>query len=114
YRSLLGTPLIPPRAALPGLLRFPRRSQRNAALHALAAVRLETRWREPVGTLTVLERARLALGRALARRSRALVLRDVDRALGPEDAGSLLRLVPDLAGLQPFPALASGASASPP
>jgi len=112
YRSVLWNTLITPRAALSGLLRFPRRSQRNAALHALAAVRLETRWREPVGTLTVLERARLALGRALARRSRALVLRDVDRALGPEDAGSLLRLVRDLAGIERFAAVASVASAS--
>jgi ABC-type cobalamin/Fe3+-siderophores transport system ATPase subunit len=112
YRSVLWNTLITPRAALTGLLRFPRRSQRAAALRALSAVRLDTRWREPVATLTSLERARLALGRALARRSRALVLREVDRTIGLEDAGTLLRMIRELAHIERFTAVASVASAS--
>jgi len=93
YRSVLWNTLVTPRAALTGLLRFPRPGQRAAAIRALSAVKLDARWRDPVGSLTSFERARLALARALARRPRALILRDVDATLGPEDAAALLRFV---------------------
>jgi phosphonate transport system ATP-binding protein len=112
YRSVLWNTLVTPRAALTGLLRFPRRAQRVAALRALASVQLDPRWRDPVGLLTPVERARLAVARGLTRRPRALVLRDVDRMLGPEDAASLLRLVRNLAHLEHVAAVASVASAS--
>jgi len=112
YRSVLWNTLVTPRAALTGLLRFPRRAQRVAAIRALAAVQLEARWRDPVGLLTSLERARLAVARALARRPRALVLRDVDRTLGLEDGATLLRLVRNLAHIEHVAAVASVASAS--
>ncbi len=112
HRSVLWNTLVTPRAALTGLLRFPRRAQRAAATRALAAVQLDARWRDPVGSLTSLERARLALGRALARRPRALVLRDVDGALGAEDAATLLRLVRRLAHVEHVVAMASVASAA--
>ena len=112
YRSVLWNTLVTPRAALTGLLRFPRRAQRMAAIRALAAVQLEARWREPVGLLTALERARLAVARALAQRPHAIVLRDVDRILGPEAGASLLRLVRSLAHIEHFTALASMGSAA--
>ena len=107
HRSVLWNTLVTPRAALTGLLRFPRRAQRVAAIRALAAVQLDARWRDPVGRLSTLERARLALARALAHRPHAIVLRDVDRVLGPEDGASLLRLVRSLAHIERFTALAS-------
>ena len=40
YRSVLWNTLVTPRAALTGLLRFPRRAERVAAIRALAAVQL--------------------------------------------------------------------------
>jgi len=112
YRSVLWNTLVTPRAALTGLLRFPRRAERAAAIRALAAVQLDARWRDPVGLLTPFERARLAVARALARRPHAIVLRDVDRALGPEDGTSLLRLVRSLAHIERIIAVASVGSAS--
>jgi ABC-type phosphate/phosphonate transport system ATPase subunit len=111
YRSVLWNTLVTPRAALTGLLRFPRPSQRAAAIRALAAVQLEARWRDSVGLLTSLERARLSLARALAREPRAIVLRDVDRTLGAEDAATLLRLVRSLTRVKHFTAVVSGVSA---
>ena len=112
YRSVLWNTLVTPRAALTALLRFPRRAQRAAAIRALAAVQLETRWRDAVAALTSLERARLALARALARRPRAIVLRDVERTLGADDSAVFLRLVRGLARVERMAAVASVASAS--
>jgi ABC-type cobalamin/Fe3+-siderophores transport system ATPase subunit len=111
HRSVLWNTLVSPRAALMGLLRFPRPAERAAAARALAAVQLERRRRDAVSTLTSLERARLALARALARRPRALVLRDVDEALGADDAAALLGLVRGLARDERLPAIASVGSA---
>jgi phosphonate transport system ATP-binding protein len=112
YRSVLWNTLVSPRSALSGLLRFPRRSQRVAAARALAAVQLDARWRDTVGSLTALERSRLALGRALARRPRVLVLRDVDGVLPAEDAEALLRLARHLAHIERIPVVASVGSAA--
>jgi ABC-type branched-subunit amino acid transport system ATPase component len=112
YRSVLWNTLVAPRAALRGLLRFPRRSQRAAATRALSTVQLDTRWRDPVASLTSFERARLALARALARRPRALSLRDVDAALGLDEAAGLLRLVRRVAHVERVAAVVSVASAS--
>jgi ABC-type cobalamin/Fe3+-siderophores transport system ATPase subunit len=112
YRSVLWNTLVTPRAALMGLLRFPCVAERAAAARALAAVQLDRCWRDAVGTLTPLERARLALARALARRPRALVLRDVDAVLGADDAASLLRLTRGLARDERVPAVASVGSAA--
>jgi ABC-type phosphate/phosphonate transport system ATPase subunit len=112
YRSVLWNALVTPRAGFAGLLRFPRPGQRAAAVRALTAVQLDARWRDPVASLTPFERARLALARALPRRPRALLLRDVDATLGAEDAAALLRLVRDLAHGERLAAVASVASAS--
>jgi phosphonate transport system ATP-binding protein len=112
HRSLLWNALVTPSAALSGLLRFPRRAERATATRALAAVRLDGRSRDAVASLAPLERARLALGRALARRPRALVLRDVDDALGADDAAAMLSLARRLARTERLVVLASVASAA--
>jgi ABC-type phosphate/phosphonate transport system ATPase subunit len=111
YRSVFWNTLITPHAALTGLLRLPRRSERAAATRALAAVNLDARWRDTVASLTALERARLALARAVARRPRALVLREVDRALVADEAAAVLGLARGLARVERFAAVASVASA---
>jgi len=111
-RSVLWNTLVTPSAAFSGLLRFPRRSERMAATRALAAVRLDGRRRDRVTSLLPLERARLALARALARRPRALVLRDVDGALGPEDTASLLATARAVARTERLIVVASVASAA--
>lgn len=112
YRSVLWNALVTPRAGLGGLLRFPRRAERAAATRALAAVRLDGRGRDPVTSLPAPERARLALARALARRPRALVLRDVDAALGPDDATAFLGVARSLARAERLVVVASLASAA--
>jgi ABC-type cobalamin/Fe3+-siderophores transport system ATPase subunit len=111
YRSVLWNTLVTPRTPLTGLLRFPRRAHRVAAARALAAVQLDARWRDPVASLTSLERAQLALARVLARGRRALILRDVDAALGYEDAAALLRLVRNVAHVERLAVVASVVSA---
>jgi ABC-type phosphate/phosphonate transport system ATPase subunit len=112
HRSVLWNTLVTPHDAFAGLLRFPRRAQRVAAMRTLAGVQLDARWRDTVGALTSLERARLALARALARHPRALVLRHVDDVLPAEDAATLLRLVRHLAQVERIAAVASVASAA--
>jgi phosphonate transport system ATP-binding protein len=112
HRSLLWNTLVTPSAALRGLLRFPRRAERATATRALAAVRLDGRSRDPVASLAPPERARLALGRALARRPHALILRDVDDALGADDAATVLHLAHRLAHTERLVVLASVASAA--
>jgi ABC-type phosphate/phosphonate transport system ATPase subunit len=110
YRSVLWNTLVTPSAALSGLLRFPRRAERAAATRTLAAVGLEGRWRDTVASLSALDRARLALARALMRRPRAFVLRDVDGVLGPDDATALLTLARGLAHAERLAVVASLAS----
>ena len=112
HRSVLWNTLVPPHAAFAGLLRFPRRAKRVAAMRTLAGVQLDARWRDTVGPLTALERARLALARALARRPRALVLRHVADVLPAEDAATLLRLLRHLAQVERIAAVACLASAA--
>src|SRR5262245_19525200 len=91
-RSLLWNTLRTPRTVLGGLLRIPRPAERAAAIEALTAVRLEHRARDVVGALSPSERARAVLARALARRPRAVVMRDVTATLGVEEAAGLLGL----------------------
>lgn len=112
YRSVLWNTLVHPAALLTGLLRFPRAAERAAAVRALACVELGPRWRDPVASLTSFERARLALARALARRPRAIVLREVDGMLTTDEADALLRIVRERAHVERFVAVASVASVS--
>ena len=90
HRSVLWNTLVTRGTVLAGLVRFPRRPERQAALSALEAVGLGRRTREPLVALAPGDRLRVAVARMLCRRPAALVLRDVDAALGCDEAGPLL------------------------
>ena len=78
-------------------------------MHALSAVGLHDRASQPVATLSQAERARVVLARAVARRPRVLILRDVAPALGPEAPG-FFDLARVLARLERFVVLLSADS----
>ena len=105
-RSLLWNTLSTGRTSLGTLLRMPRPGERAAAMHALSAVGLHDRAPEPVATLSPADRARVVLARAVARRPRVVILRDVGPALGPEASG-FLDLARVLARLERFVVLVS-------
>ncbi len=112
-RSLLWNTLAgerPGLRALAGLLRFPRASERDAAMRALASVGLDGIANEPVARLDREERARLAVARALRRRPERLVVREVDVALGVPDAERLLELVRGLVRADRLTVVLSAAS----
>jgi ABC-type polar amino acid transport system ATPase subunit len=109
-RSILWNTLVARGTVLAGLMRVPRRGREQAALHALAAVGLERRARDPLATLSPGDRLRVAVARMLARGPAALVLRDVDAVLGPEDAGAVLCMVRRLARSHRMTAVVSLAS----
>jgi ABC-type phosphate/phosphonate transport system ATPase subunit len=95
HRSLFWNALAPtsgPRA-LGRLLRLPRRQEREEALAALERVGLRARADEPVATLSAFDRMRFLIARALARRPRHLVVRDLDTAVGADELGGLLALL---------------------
>jgi phosphonate transport system ATP-binding protein len=94
--------------ALAGLLQFPRRSRRLAALRALEAAGLEAH--ASAGTLLGEGCARLAVARALLHRPDYLVLRDVDVALGIADAGRFFTMLRGLVRAERRSVLASVAS----
>jgi ABC-type phosphate/phosphonate transport system ATPase subunit len=96
-RSVLWNTLVADGHSLAGLLRLPRRGEREAALHALERVGVAQRARQPMLALTPAERVRVGLARALAWRATAVVLREVDSAVGPDDVAPLLDLARALA-----------------
>jgi phosphonate transport system ATP-binding protein len=96
-RSVLWNTLVTGGYALEGLLRFPRRAERRAALQALERVGLAERARQPMAALTAGERLRVALARARCSNAAIVVLRDVDTVAAPEDAATLLRLAREAA-----------------
>lgn len=109
-RSVLWNTLVARGTVLAGLMRLPLRGREQAALSALAAVGLDRRAREPLATLSSGDRLRVVVARILARDPAALVLRDVDAALGPEDAGAVLRMIGRLARSHRMAAVVSLAS----
>lgn len=109
-RSALWNTLVAPGNPFPGLLRFPRRAKRESALRALDAVGLAGRARQPMSGLTSAERLRVALARALFSKAAAVVLRDVDAALGAHDTAALLALARALARAERIMVVASLAS----
>ncbi len=91
HRSALWNTLAGPRPVLVDrLLRFPKREDRTAALRALSAVGLGAAAHVPVAQLGGDQRARLAIASALAAGPRHLVVRELDRVLGPEDLAATL------------------------
>lgn len=110
HRSVLWNTLVTEGHSLAGLLRFPRRGEREAALRALERVGLARRARQPMLALTPAEHLRVGLARALAWRATAVVLRDVDSAVGPDDVAPLLDLARALARAERIVVVASLAS----
>jgi ABC-type phosphate/phosphonate transport system ATPase subunit len=110
HRSALWNVLARPTPGsglLQRLLRLPRRSERDAALGALASVGLATRSREPVDILSALDRARVTVARALVRPPICIVVREVDGRLDHGGIGALLTLLRGLARTQRFAVVAT-------
>lgn len=82
---------------LHGLLRFPRKSERQAALRALERVGLGGRATEAAQGLGRVDRARLALGCSLSRNPEFLVVREIDEGVGPVDAATVRAILRALA-----------------
>lgn len=109
-RSALWNTLVAPGHAFAGLLRLPRGAERAAALRALSAAGLAGRARQPMSALTSAERLRVLLARARCWKATAVILRDVDAALGAADAAALLSAARALARAERITVVASLAS----
>jgi phosphonate transport system ATP-binding protein len=98
-RSLLWNVLTgrPGYAALSGLLRLPRKSERQSAHRALERVGLGGRPTESAGGLGAMDRARLALAVALAQRPEIIVVREVDAGFDPTEAETVRGLLRSVA-----------------
>ena len=98
HRSVLRTVMAQrtPGDGLRRLLVLPRRRERDTVAAALDAVGLGDRAQELVGLLTPAERVRVLLARAIARGSRHLVVRDLDRTLPPHERLGVLVLLRSL------------------
>jgi ABC-type phosphate/phosphonate transport system ATPase subunit len=109
-RSILWNTLVTPGRPLTGLLRLPRRAEREAALRALDGVGLGIAARQSMSTLGAAPRLLVGVARAVASRAKAIVLRDVDTALGADDAGAVLALARGVGHLHRIVVVASLAS----
>ena len=115
HRSLLWNVLVAGKSghhALHGLLRLPRKSERLAARRALERVGLGGRELETGSALGAVDRARLALARALVLTPEVLVVREVDRGFDAGDGGILRALLCSLAHRERLAVLASAAAPS--
>ena len=115
HRSLLWNVLVAGKSghhALHGLLRLPRKSERLAARRALERVGLGGRELETGSALGAVDRARLALARALVLTPEVLVVREVDRGFDTGDGGILRALLRSLAHRERLAVLASAAAPS--
>jgi ABC-type phosphate/phosphonate transport system ATPase subunit len=115
YRSLLWNVLVAGKSghrALHGLLRLPRKSERQAARRALERVGLGGRELEIAAGLGAVDQARLALASVLLRTPEVLVVRDIDRGLDGAEAPIVRALLRSLAGQERLAVLASAATPS--
>jgi ABC-type phosphate/phosphonate transport system ATPase subunit len=81
------------RRTLGRLLLLPRPHERRATTAALAVVGLAERMQKPASGLTAADRVRVLIARALAHAPRHLLIRDLDRALPPDDVQPMLSLL---------------------
>jgi ABC-type phosphate/phosphonate transport system ATPase subunit len=112
-RSVLWNTLVAAgarRSALPGVLRFPRHAERQAALQAVEALGLQARKDDPVAELDDASRLRLALARALAARPEVLIVRDPDLQVRVGEAAAILERLRALTGAERLLVLTSLAS----
>jgi ABC-type phosphate/phosphonate transport system ATPase subunit len=115
YRSLLWNVLVAGKSghrALHGLLRLPRKSERQAARRALERVGLGGRELEIAAGLGAVDQARLALAGALVVAPEVLVVRDIDRGLDGAEAPIVRALLHSLADRERLSVLAGAATPS--
>lgn len=112
-RSILWNALAPTRTvrALGGLLRLPRRRDRDAADVALERVGLRGRAHEPAAVLGVTDRLRLLVARALAQGPEHLVVSEPDAVLTPAELAVFIGLLRNIAERQRLGVMVSVAHA---
>jgi len=113
HRSLLWNVLVAGKSghrALHGLLRLPRKSERQAARRALERVGLGGREVETASGLGSIDQARLALAGALVKTPEALVMREIDRGFDGAEAAVVRGLLQSLARRERLVILASAAT----
>ena len=113
HRSLLWNVLVAGKSghrALHGLLRLPRKSERQAARRALERVGLGGREVETASGLGSIDQARLALAGALVKTPEVLVMREIDRGFDGAEAAVVRGLLQPLARRERLVILASAAT----
>jgi ABC-type branched-subunit amino acid transport system ATPase component len=113
-RSILWNALAPTSAgrALGGLLRLPRRQDRNAVHAALERVGLRSRAQEPAAVLGVADRLRLLLARALAHAPEHVVVTEPDAVLTSPELTVLMALLGSIARVERIGVMVSVANAT--
>jgi phosphonate transport system ATP-binding protein len=115
HRSLLWNVLVTGRSGprtINGLLRLPRKTEREAARRALERVGLGGRAVERAARLGSVDRARLAIAGALVHKPEALAIREIDAGFDDAEAAAVRGLLQSLARRERLAVLASAASAA--
>jgi len=113
HRSFLWNVLVSGKfgqRTIQGLLRLPRKSERDAARRALDRVGLGGREVELAAALGTVDQARLAIAGALVRKPEALAVREIDAGFDDAEAAALRGLLQSLARRERLAVLASAAS----
>jgi phosphonate transport system ATP-binding protein len=113
HRSLLWNVLVTGKSGqrtIHGLLRLPRKTEREAARHALERVGLGGREVELAAGLGSVDQARLAIAGALVRKPAALAVREIDAGFDGAEAAVVRDLLQSLARRERLAVLASAAS----
>jgi len=113
HRSLLWNVLVSGKSGqrtIQGLLRLPRKTEREAARRALERVGLGGREIELAAALGTVDLARLAVAGALVRKPEALAVREVDAGFDEAEAAAVRGLLQSLARRERLAVLASAAS----
>src|SRR5215470_18114401 len=113
HRSLLWNVLVSGKSGqrtIQGLLRLPRKTEREAARRALERVGLGGREVELAAALGTVDLARLAVAGALVRKPEALAVREVDAGFDEAEAAAVRGLLQSLARRERLAVLASAAS----
>jgi len=113
HRSLLWNVLVTgatgPRT-INGLLRLPRKTEREAARRALERVGLSGREIQLAASLGRVDQARLAVAGALVRKPEALAIREIDAGFDDTEAAVVRGLLQSIARRERLAVLASAAS----
>jgi phosphonate transport system ATP-binding protein len=113
HRSLLWNVLVTGRSGqrtIQGLLRLPRKTEREAARRMLERVGLGGREVQLAAALDAVDQARLAIAGALVRKPEALAVREIDARFDDAEAAAVRGLLQSLARRERLAVLASAAS----